>query len=127
MYHESNSELGGVFDNFLDTLNKGVSVVERNMKSGFDIYNKIQQIRMVQKERSEVQRQAEEVAAMRRAARERQIESVSLRQQRASVPLMQRLGIGGTMMPVLFATALIGGAMWMFLPARKSSVLRKAY
>ncbi len=121
MYHEANSELGeSVFDNILNVINKGVSVVEKNFESGFDIYTKIQQLQMVKKEQAAIRQQAEQIAAVRKAAVQRQMESVRLQQQRRSIPLMQRLGMGGSMIPIVLGIGGVGVvAMLLFKRKRR--------
>jgi hypothetical protein len=120
MYNNSNSELTGVFDNILSTINKGVSVVEKNFQTGMEIYSKYQQMQMVKKERERMQRQAEEVARMRQAQINRQRDMLRIKQQRASLPLMQRLGIGGSMMPIMLGVGGLGlVAFFVLKPKRR--------
>jgi len=120
MYNKSNSELTGVFDNILSTINKGVSVVEKNWQTGMEVYQKYEQMRAIKKEREAAQRRAQEVAKMRQASLDRQMEMVRLRQQRASVPLMQRLGIGGNMMPIMLGVGGLGlVAFFVLKPKRR--------
>lgn len=120
MYNKSNSELSGMFDNILNIVNKGVSIVETNFETGMEIYNKYQQMQMIKKERERMQRRAEEVAKMRQAQINRQRDMLRVQQQRASVPLMQRLGIGGSMMPIMLGVGGLGLiAFFVLKPKRR--------